>query len=66
MCYRKTSRSSSSSEINVIRQYINEGYSTKDTDFPNGICWGCSIALSKKRNNKDYTLPIQIEDYNPK
>ena len=66
MCYRKASRSLSSSEINVIGQYRIEGYRTKDPDFPNGICTGCSIATSKKRNKKDYTLPIQIEDYDPK
>ena len=66
VCNRKASRSLTSCEINVIRQYIIEGYSTKDPDFPNGICTGCSIALSKKRNSEDYTLPIQIEDYDPK
>ena len=31
-------------------------------DFPCGICTGCSIALSKKRENVDFEIPV-LESY---
>ena len=65
VCYRKASRSLSQAEVGDIQKYLIEGYNVNDPDFPNGICTGCSLSLSKKRNDEDYNLVINVDDYDP-
>ena len=64
VCYQKTSRSLSELEIKNVQDYLIDGYSSSHPDFPNGICMGCSIALSKKRKDPTIAFPI-VENYNP-
>ena len=66
VCYRKASRSLSQAEVGDIQKYLTEGYNVNEPDFPNGICTGCSLSLSKKRNDEDYILVINVDDYDPK
>ena len=65
VCYEKASRALSASDIEGIKKYVIEGYDVGNPDFPCGICTGCNIALSKKRNDPDSPLPNQVSDYNP-
>ena len=64
VCYRKASRSFSELKIKNVQDYLIDGYSSSHPDFPNGICTGCSIALSKKRKDPTIALPI-VENYDP-
>ena len=65
MCYKKGTRTVSAGDVDVIRDYIIDGYSTTDSDFPNGICTGCSLSLSKKRKNPDLFIPNVNDEYDP-
>ena len=65
VCYKKSSRSVSTGDVEIIHQYIIDGYSTTNCNFPNRICTGCSISLSKKRKDPNYIIPMQIENYDP-
>ena len=65
VCYGKTSRALSASDIECIQNNVIEGYNVGNPDFPCGICTGCNIALSKKRNDHDCPLPNRGLDYNP-
>ena len=65
VCYTKTTRSVSAGDIEVIRQYIIDGYTSSNADFPAGICTGCSISLSKKRKDPSFVIPNQVENYDP-
>ena len=58
VCFRKSSRSLSDAEIEVIKEYLIEGYKVDNPDLPSGICVGCSVALSKKWKDNDF--PSQI------
>ena len=64
VCYQKASRSLSELEIKNIQDYLIDGYSSSHSEFPNGICTGSSIALSKKRKDSTISLPI-VENYDP-
>ena len=64
VCYQKASRSLSELEIKNVQDYLIDGYSSSHPDFPNGICTGCSIVLSKKRKDSTITLPA-VENFNP-
>ena len=64
VCYQKASRSLSQLEIKNVQDYLIDGYSSSNPDFLNGICTGCSIALSKKRKDPTIALPI-VENYDP-
>ena len=57
VCYKKASRSLSTSEIESIQEFLSNGYSSSDP-FPNGVCTGCSIALSKKHKVPTSALPV--------
>ena len=65
-CYRKAERSLSQTEVECIRTNLINGYSLEDPDFPNGICTGCHIELSKKENDQSYNLLPHVDDYDPK
>ena len=58
-------RSVSAGDIEVIREHIIDGYSSTNEDFPNGICTGCSLSLSKKRKDSSFVIPNQVENYDP-
>ena len=58
VCYQKASRSLSELEIKNAQDYLIDGYSSSHPNFPNGICTGCSIALSKKRKDPTIASPI--------
>ena len=63
-CYQKVSRLLWELEIKNVQNYLINRYSSSHPDFPNGICRGCSIALSKKRKDPTIALPI-VENYDP-
>ena len=65
VCYGKSYRSVSSGDAEIIKQHIIDGYSTTNADFPNGICTGCSVSLSKKWKDPSFIIPNQIENYDP-
>ena len=58
VCYKKASRPLSASEIQSIQEFLIDGYSSSDPDFPNGVCTGCSIVLSKKCKDPTTALPV--------
>ena len=64
VCYQKASRSLSEAEIQLVQEFLIDGYSSSHPDFPNGVCTGCSINLSKKRNDPTAALSI-VENYDP-
>ena len=64
VCYQKASRSLSAKEIQLIQEFLIAGYRSSHPDFPNGVCTGCSIMLSKKRKDPNLVIPI-VEDYDP-
>ena len=65
VCYKKGTRTVSAGDVDVIRDYIIDGFSISDLDFPNGICTGCSLSLSKKRKNPDFSIPNLNDVYDP-
>ena len=65
VCYKKGSRKLSVGDVEVVREFIIEAYSVSDSDFPNAICTGCSLSLSKKRKNPSFVIPNQHDDYDP-
>lgn len=64
VCYEKASRTLSDLEINTVQTFLIDGYSVYDPDFPNGVCTGCSINLSKKRKDVEFKIKV-VENYNP-
>ena len=56
VCYRKVNRTLS--EIQTVQEFLIDGYNISHPDFPNGICTGCSIILSKKRKVVDLQIKV--------
>ena len=53
-CYQKTDRPLSEKDIACIQLNLVEGYNVDNPDFPNGICSGCHLELSKKSKSDQY------------
>ena len=64
LCYRKGSNNIGPSDIETIKAHVIDGYDVTNSNFPAGMCNGCQLLLSKKRNNQDIILPL-VDDYNP-
>ena len=64
VCYRKANRTLSELEIQTVQEFLIDGYNISHPDFPNGICTGCSIILSKKRKDVDLQIKV-LENYDP-
>lgn len=64
ICYRKGSRKLSSTDINAIQDYVIDGYSPENSNFPKAMCNGCFFILNKKRNGIDVNLPM-CDNYDP-
>ena len=62
VCYQKASRSLFEAEILLVQEFLIDGYRSSHPDFPNGVCTGCSIALSRKRSDPTVALPV-VENY---
>ena len=56
--YKKAARSLSASDIQSSQAFLIDGYSSLDPNFPNGVCTGCNIVLSKKRKDSTTALPV--------
>ena len=63
LCYHKGDRPISEREIKCIDQYLIEGYTPDNPDFPNALCTGCHIDLSKKIADSEYQLHPKVQDY---
>ena len=64
VCYQKASSSLSEAEILLVQEFLIDGYRSSHPDFPNGVCTGCSITLSRKRSDPTVALPV-VENYDP-
>ena len=64
VCYEKASHMLSDLEIATVDKFLIDGYISSHPDFPCAICTGCSIALSKKRKDVDFEIPVR-ESYDP-
>ena len=51
-------------EIEKIDKFLIDGDISTHPNFPCAICTGCSIALSKKRKDVDFEIPVS-ESYDP-
>ena len=61
LCYRKGSRSLSQNDVELIKEYVIDGYSVENSNFPAAICTTC-LFLLHKGNKKSHLLL----DYDPK
>ena len=51
----------------ILRAFsLIQGYNVDSPDFPNSICFGCHLELSKKDKSDEYSLKIIVNDYDPK
>ena len=48
LCYHKGDRPISEREIKCIDQYLIEGYTSDNPEFPNALCTGCTSIYWKK------------------
>lgn len=64
ICYRKGNRHLSSNDVKSIQDFVIKDYDTENEDFPEAICNGCVLLLSKLRNGQRVNLP-QPTDYDP-
>ena len=51
-------------EIETVVKFLIAAYKSTHPDFPCESCTGCSIALSKKRKDVDFEIPVR-ESYDP-
>ena len=58
VCYKKASYLLSAWEIKGIQDFLIDGYSSSDSDFPNGVWTGYSIVLSQKRKDPSTALSV--------
>ena len=58
VCYEKDSRMLLDLEIDTVDKFLIDGYKSKHPDFPCEVSTGCSIALSKKRKDVDFEIPV--------
>ena len=65
LCYRKGSRSLSQNDVELIKEYVIDGYSVENSNFPAAICTTCLFLLHKKGNKQFVNLPL-VADYDPK
>ena len=66
ICYqKKADRLVSNGDTEVIQKYVIEGYTSSNSDFPNGICILCSVSLSKKWKDSNFVIPNLADNYNP-
>ena len=65
-CSRKADRPFSEKDIACIQLHLTEGYNVDNPDFPNGICFGCHLELSRKDKSDEYSLKILVNGYDPK
>ena len=64
VCYNKASHLLSKLQTKLVQEFIIEGYTSSNPDFPCGICINCGFLLSKKSKNSDVKLP-SVESYDP-
>ena len=62
LCYEKASRILQDLEIKTGNKILVDVYKSTHPDFPCGICTSCSIALSRKRKDVDFDIPV-LESY---
>ena len=66
VCYQKKAyRLVSDGDTDVIKNYVIEGYTSTNSDFPNGICISCSVSLSKKCKDPNFVIPNLVDNYDP-
>ena len=65
ICFSKATRSMSINEIEIIQQYVIDGYEVSNSDFPCGICVHCHLLLSQKKKDPDFVLPTADINYEP-
>ena len=61
--YRKADRPLPEKDIACIQLHLIEGHNVDNPAFPNGICSGCYLELSKKDKSDEYSLKILVNDY---
>lgn len=64
--YRKADRPLPEKDIACIQLHLIEGHNVDNPAFPNGICSGCYLELSKKDKSDEYSLKILVNDYDLK
>ena len=58
VCYEKASCMLSDLEIETEVKFLIAAYKSMHPDIPCRSCTGCSIALSKKRKDVDFEIPV--------
>lgn len=64
VCYEKASSVLTDLQTSYIQDFLIEGYTISNPDFPCGICKNCSFIVSKKSRDPNVKLPL-VESYDP-
>ena len=64
VCYNKAPRLLTELETKHVQDFVIEGYTISNPDFPCGICKNCSFIISKKSRDPTVKLPL-VESYDP-
>ena len=54
-CYQKADRPLSEKDIACIQLHLIDVYKVNNPDFPDGICSGCHLEISKKDKSDEYS-----------
>ena len=64
VCYEKASSVLTDLQTSYVQDFVIEGYTNSNPDFPCGICKNCSFIISKKSRDPNVKLPL-VENYDP-
>ena len=64
VCYNKASRRLTVMDTKYVQEFVIDGYTATNPDFPCGICTNCGFLLCRKSRDETVKIPA-IENYDP-